>query len=131
MKHFLIIAAIFWTLVVYKEGYERCRLEFVEAQQARYEQTIKNLTAARNEVAAKASEYRAAAESVRADAERLQHELRAAQSHIRDKRTAPATDTSGRSEKMAVVLERATALIAERDAIALQYNELREQCRLR
>lgn len=131
MKHFLIIALIFWSILVYKEGYERCRLEFVEAQQARYEATIDNLIAARNEVAAKANEYRAAADAVRADAERLQRELRAAQSNTRNKRTAPATDTSGRSEKMAVVLERATALIAERDAIALQYNELREQCRLR
>lgn len=113
------------------QGYKSCKLEFVETQQAQYEATIEKLIQAREEVAQQAQRYRDAAAAVRTDADRLRHELKAAQSRARDKRSTPPENTGGRTETMAAVLDRATAIIAERDAIALQYNELREQCRLR
>lgn len=113
------------------QGYKSCKLEFVETQQAQYEATIEKLIQAREEVAQQAQRYRDAATAVRTDADRLRHELKAALARARDKRPTPPENTGGRTETMAAVLDRATALIAERDAIALQYNELREQCRLR
>ena len=120
-----------WSAFVFRQGYDKCKLEFVEAQKEQYEATITNLIAARNEVAEQAKHYRELADGVRADAERMQRELRAAQARARDQRTAPRQDTGRRSTEMGAILERATALIKERDLIALQYNELREQCRLR
>lgn len=120
-----------WSLFMYTQGYKSCKLEFVETQQAQYEATITKLIQAREEVAQQAQRYRDAAAAVRTDADRLRHELKAAQSRARDKRPTSPENTGGRTETMAAVLDRATAIIAERDAIALQYNELREQCRLR
>lgn len=132
MKWVLILTFfISWSLFMYGQGYKSCKLEFVETQRAEYEATIKKLVEARKEVAQQAQRYRDAADAVRADADRLRHELRTAQSRARDKRTTSPENTGGRTETMAAVLDRATAIIAERDAIALQYNELREQCRLR
>lgn len=112
-------------------GYNMCKGEFVKTQQAQYEATIEKLIAAKNEVAAKAAAYRAAADAVRLDAERLRSELNTASPSTRDKPTTTSANTSGRPETMALVLERATNLIEERDTIALQYNELREQCQLK
>lgn len=120
-----------WSLFMYAQGYKSCKLEFVETQQAQYEATITKLIQAREEVAQQAQRYRDAADAVRTDAERLRRELRTAQARARDKRTATPANSCGRAETMAAVLDRATAIITERDAIALQYNELREQCRLR
>lgn len=132
MKWVLALAFIIsWSLFMHGQGYKSCKLEFVETQQAQYEATIEKLIQAREEVAQQAQRYRDAAVAVRTDADRLRHELKAAQSRARDKRPTPPENTGGRTETMAAVLDRATAIIAERDAIALQYNELREQCRLR
>lgn len=132
MKWVLALAFIIsWSLFMHGQGYKSCKLEFVETQQAQYEATIEKLIQAREEVAQQAQRYRDAAAAVRTDADRLRHELKAAQSRARDKRPTPPENTGGRTETMAAVLDRATAIIAERDAIALQYNELREQCRLR
>lgn len=131
MKYLALIAFMLWSAFVFRQGYDKCKLEFVEAQKEQYEATITNLIAARNEVAEQAKHYRELADGVRADAERMQRELRAAQARARDQRTAPGQDTGRRSTEMGAILERATALIKERDLIALQYNELREQCRLR
>lgn len=116
---------------MFRQGYDKCKLEFVEAQKEQYEANIAKLIAARDEVAKQAKHYRELADDVRTDAERLQRELRTAQARARGQRTASEQCASGRTEKMGAVLERATALIKERDLIALQYNELREQCRLR
>ena len=126
-----LVLMLSWSGFMYAQGYRACKLEWVETQRAEYEATIEKLTNARNEVAEQARRYRDAAQSVRAESERLQHELTAAQARARDKRTATPKDTCGRSEAMESVLREATALIAERDTIALQFNELREQCRLR
>lgn len=132
MKYLItLLLFVVWSTFMYQQGYKSCRLEFVEISQTQYEETIKKLIAAREAVAAQAQAYRVAADSVRADAQRLSNELAAAQSRLRDKSTATPADSCRWSPKMESVIKGATDLITERDMIALQYNQLREQCHLR
>lgn len=94
---------------------ERERLQQMEASTREYQQKINNLSRTSNDLRVRIR----------------QTELKCTMPSIDNQsNTAKSTD-SGRDLSLGEVLERATNLIQERDAIAEQYNLLRKQCRLK
>lgn len=93
-----------------------------------YEQEQRNL---QKQVA----DYKSRADSLHADADELRMQLdeayRRAVSDSPSKSESTGVNPSGWSEKMAGVLRECTAIAEERDKIALLYNELRSECKLR
>ena len=71
---------------------------------------------------------------LRSYTDRLRSELEAANAraaalpHTQDRSEPAAVDLSGRLKAMGKALDRATAIIAERDQCAINYNALRAQC---
>lgn len=120
---------------------ERRLSEKVEA----YETQIVELTAAyKQQLLEQQKEYEALQEQsfirmselsdLRAYTDRLRSELEAANSRAaavscsKDRPKPAAVDPSGRLAAMGKALDRATAIIAERDQCAINYNALRAQC---
>ena len=105
---------------------------------AQYEQTIQAYEQERENLQKQVEAYRARADVLHDDADALRMQLDAAERNYQQAlssatpKSEPASEyPSGWNEKMAGVLRECTAIAEERDQIALYYNELREQCKLK
>lgn len=141
----MIVTLIKWivaasaAMFLYTAGYLSAESYYIKQKLAErtvlvntYEDFIRNLRTRQNELEQQVYEYKSAASSIGNDADRLRAELAAARtvSCSVNQSSASAGTDGGRDAAMADALRIATDLIEERDRIALQYNELRTQCRL-
>lgn len=103
-----------------------------------YEQAMQVYEQEQANLQKQVADYRARADSLHADADELRMQLDAVESDYQ--RAVSGTPSKsepagiyprGWNEKMAGVLRECTAIAEERDRIALLYNELRSQCKLR
>lgn len=105
---------------------------------AQYEQTLQAYEQERENLQKQVESYRARADILHNDADALRVQLDAAERNYQQAlssatpKSEPTSEyPSGWNEKMAGVLRECTAIAEERDQIALHYNELREQCKLK
>lgn len=133
MKYVLMcVGFAAWTIATYNVGFSACEFEYVSNNEKLYKQQLHDLRLKQSELVEQVQTYQRAAAAVRIDAERLRTELRSATMQRANNQPRPAGGNScGRDEKMATVLDRATDFVAERDEIALKYNELKEQCKVK
>lgn len=136
----IIAVGIFMYNVGYKSAeteYTRQAAESKARQALLYEKRLKQERENYEKMLLQVNEYKQKADKLGSDVSALQ--LRIAESAAAGNKTlscpanksgTTATGEHGRDREMVEILRRATDLIAERDRIALQYNELREQCRL-
>lgn len=103
-----------------------------------YEQAMQVYEQEQANLQKQVADYRARADSLHADADELRMQLDAVESDYQravsgtPSKSEPAgVYPRGWNEKMAGVLRECTAIAEERDRIALLYNELRSQCKLR
>lgn len=85
-----------------------------------------------NKLEKQVHEYKNAATAISNDADRLRAKLASAKALSCPVNQSGSTDGTdgGRDSAMGEALRFATDLIEERDRIALQYNELRSQCKV-
>lgn len=105
---------------------------------AQYEQAMQVYEQEQANLQKQVADYRARADSLHADADELRMQLDAVESDYQravsgtpSKSEPTGVYPRGWNEKMAGVLRECTAIAEERDRIALLYNELRSQCKLR
>lgn len=102
---------------------------------ARYEQAMQVYEQEQRNLQKQVADYKSRADSLHADADELRMQLdeayRRAVSDSPSESESTGVNSSGWSEKMAGVLRECTAIAEERDKIALLYNELRSECKLR
>lgn len=105
---------------------------------AQYERTLEAYEQERENLQKQVEAYKARASDLHSDADSLRVQLDAAERNYKQAVSSAASKSepaavypSGWSEKMAGVLRQCTAIAEERDQIALYYNELREQCKLK
>lgn len=125
-------------LVCYQWLYVGPTISQQNATIAQYEQTIQAYEQERENLQKQVEAYRARADDLHNDADALRLQLDAAERDYQQAlssatpKSEPASEyPSGWNEKMAGVLRECTAIAEERDQIALYYNELREQCKLK
>ena len=125
-------------LVCYQWVYIYPTISQQNATIAQYEQTIQAYERERENLQKQVEAYRARADVLHDDADALRMQLDAAERNYQQAlssatpKSEPASEyPSGWNEKMAGVLRECTAIAEERDRIALLYNELRSQCKLR
>lgn len=133
MKYILMyVGFAVWTAAAYNVGFSACEFEYVSNNEKVYKQQLHDLRIRQTELVRQVQDFQHAAAVVSADADRLRTELRRANmSRASNQSRTAGGNSGGRDEKMAAILDRATDLVAERDAIALKYNELKQQCKVR
>lgn len=133
-----------WTVGVFTVGKDVAERDYLEqlytvekANRENYEQQLERYEENQSRLQAQVAEYMAKADALHSSANDLRMQLTAAErrnaalQELAHKSSVATRDSSGRLATVGEVLRKCTAFVEERDQIALYYNELREQCKLK